>query len=367
MRELTPYRINSCSLLRRVLTAAVTAALVGAGLAQCAPGQREGGRAQELPTASPGREVPVVPGSIPSIVEAIAPSVVAIFTQGLARDFFFQAVPTQGAGTGVIATADGNILTNAHVIANSQRIEVLLSDGRRLPAEVVGADAETDLAVIRVRADDLKAAPFGDSNRLRVGQMVVAVGHALGLRGGPTVTEGIVSALDRSIREPSGAVLENLVQTDAAINPGNSGGPLVDASGNVIGINTAIAGEAQNIGFAIAITPARRVVNQLMASGRVVRPFLGIQMVALSPAISSQLGIGVTEGVLITGVVEGSPAARAGIQPNDVIVEVEGSEVSDTEGVSSVIDSKRPGDPLRLVVVRGEERITLTPTLATRT
>jgi serine protease Do len=305
-------------------------------------------------------------GSIPAIVEDIKPSIAAIFTQRLARDFFFQIVPSQGAGTGIVVTEDGNILTNAHVVAGAQQVEVLLSDGRRLPARVVGADPETDLAVLKIDARGLKPAPLGDSRQLVVGNTVIAVGHALGLEGGPTVTEGIVSALDRSIMEPNGALLQNLIQTDAAINPGNSGGALVDLAGRVIGVNTAIAGEAQNIGFAIAITPAREVVDQLMRSGTVVRPFLGIQMVTLSPGIAADRDLNVREGVLIIQVVNGSPADQAGLQVDDVIVEVDGKKVTDIQGVSAGIGSRRPGDRMTIVVVRGDQMITVNPTLAER-
>lgn len=366
MQEGAPCPGKATPKRRRTMLAVVAPALLAAMLLTQCTTEDQGTPTGGLPTVASEPRGPAEKGSIPAIVEAIKPSVVAIFTQGLARDFFFQIVPTQGAGTGLVATSDGHILTNAHVVSDSRSIEVLLSDGKRLPAEIVGQDVATDLAVLKVKAQELKPAPFGDSGQLRVGDTVIAVGHALALPGGPTVTEGIVSALDRSIREETGAVLENLIQTDAAINPGNSGGALLDSAGNVVGINTAIAGQAQNIGFAIAISPARAVVDELMRSGKVVRPFLGIQMVTLSPAIASQQRVTVEEGALVTGVVDGSPAALSGLQPEDVIVEVEGKKVTDTDGVTSAINSKKPGDSLDLVVVRGRDRVKLSPTLAER-
>jgi serine protease Do len=349
---------------RRVFRFLVLGIVGVALLTQCTTRNGATSTLPALTTARPPEPTPK--GSIPAIVEEIKPSIAAIFTQRLARDFFFQIVPSQGAGTGIVVTEDGNILTNAHVVAGAQQIEVLLSDGKRLPARIVGGDPETDLAVVKIDAQGLKPAPLGDSRQILVGDPVIAVGHALGLPGGPTVTEGIVSALDRSIMEPNGALLQNLIQTDAAINPGNSGGALLDLAGRVIGVNTAIAGEAQNIGFAIAITPARAVVDQLIRSGRVVHPFLGIQMVTLSPGIAADRDLNVREGVLIIQVVGGSPADRAGLQVEDVVVEVDGKKVTDIQGVSAGIASRRPGDRMTIVVVRGDQMITVNPTLAER-
>ncbi len=346
----------------RLVLAALTAAAL---LTQCTiSNPRE--EADVLPKATgeaPERET--VQGSIPAVVEKLAPSVVAIFTQGLATDFFFETVPTQGAGTGIVASQDGNILTNAHVVEGARQIRVLLNNGEELPAELVGSDPATDLAVIKVDADNLTVASFGDSDTLLVGDPVVAMGQALGLRGGPTVTSGIVSALDRSIRT-QGGVLENLIQTDAAINPGNSGGALTDMAGNVVGVNTAIAGDAQNIGFAIAITPARAIVEQLIESGEVIHPFLGIQMVELSPAIASQRDLPVDEGALIFQVVPGSPAAAAGLQENDVITRIQDQKVETASDVSKVINASQPGDRVELTIARGSDTTEVTATLAER-
>jgi serine protease Do len=295
----------------------------------------------------------------------VGPSVVAIQSEGLATDFFFQAVPTQGAGTGIIASADGHILTNDHVIEGAREITVILNDGREFEAEVVGGDPDTDLAVIKIEADDLTVASFGDSDSLRVGDPVVAMGQALGLRGDPTVTSGIVSALDRTIRT-QGGTLDNLIQTDAAINPSNSGGALTDMAGNVVGVNTAIAGNAQNIGFAIAITPARAIVEQLIETGEVIHPFLGITMQALTPAIAAQRNIEADEGVLIVEVVAGAPAAAAGLEPDDVITRIQDQQVEVTSDVTRGINARRPGDRIELTIVRGGDSRTVSATLAER-
>lgn len=355
----------------RVLVSALLLGLLSAGLlTQCAVAERDGGDdsadGATLPVATGNDDLPPAePGSVPAIVEAIKPSVVPVFTQRVSADFFFEAVPNEGAGTGVIATEDGYILTNAHVVQGAQEIEVVLDDGERVVAEVVGSDVQTDLAVLKVEADGLQPAPLGDSDNLRVGQQVIAVGHALALSGGPTVTEGIVSALDRSIRA-GGALLENLIQTDAAINPGNSGGALVDGAGNVIGLNTAIAGNAQNIGFAIAITPAREIFEQLISTGKVVHAFLGVQMITVSPAIVAQLDLDVEEGVFISRVEPGSPAQRAGLEDEDVIVEIGGDEVTDSADVQSAVSARDPGDSIEIVVIRDGDRVTVEATLTER-
>lgn len=303
-------------------------------------------------------------GTIASIVENIRPSIVAVRTETVKRNLFFEAVPAEGAGTGIILDTSGRILTNAHVVENAQKIEVLLSDGRKVDATVLGRDPNSDIAVIKIEAPDLKPAPIGNSDALHVGDGVIAVGHALALPGGPTVTEGIVSALDRSIEEPNGVLLEHLIQTDAAINPGNSGGALLDIAGNVIGMNTAIASSAQNIGFAIAITSARSVVDQLIRSGSVTRPLLGVNMVKVTPEVATQYDLLVKEGALVVQVVKGSAAALVGIEPGDVIIEADGKKVTGPDDVKSVIADKKVGDPVKITVQRGKDQIQMKPVLA---
>jgi serine protease Do len=204
---------------------------------------------------------------VPAVLAKVEPSVVTVHTDLVGDNGAGQPVAEQGTGTGFVIAGDGLIATNDHVVQGAQTVEVTLSDGRRMPAEVLRQDPSADLAVLRVPAGHLPVAPLGDSSGLTVGDPVVAIGDALALPGGPTVTEGIVSALGRTIQTDDGATLRDVIQTDAAINPGNSGGPLVDASGHVVGIDTAAAGDGQNIGFAIAIDGARQTFDTLLAGG----------------------------------------------------------------------------------------------------
>lgn len=217
-------------------------------------------------------------------VEKISPCVVNISATRLARDYFLHVIPIRGMGSGIIMDSDGYILTNHHIIEGARGVSVTFADGRKLAGRVVGADRSTDIAVVKVEAEDLKVAEFGDSDSLKVGQIVMAVGNPFGfLLGGPTVTVGVISALNRHIHH-DGRVYESLIQTDAAINPGNSGGPLIDDEGRVIGVNTAVIPFARGIGFAIPINTAKRTARELVLYGRVVRPWLGI------------IGVTVTEG-----------------------------------------------------------------------
>lgn len=370
MSEQPGPRVKLSPLMRRRLSAGRTAravlpALLALGLlTQCTDldrqaqteRQRNSGESS-LPVSNKVTKDDDAANPIAAIAEAIKPTVVAVFSQGISRDLFFEMVPSRGAGTGLIASSDGLIVTNAHVIEGAQQVEVLFTDGRRLRAKVVGADTEADLAVIKVDAKDLPVAPLGNSDELRVGDSVIAVGHALGLPGGPTVTTGIVSALDRSIRLDSATILRNLIQTDAAINPGNSGGALLDAAGNVIGINTAIAGEAQNIGFAIAITPARSILDQLIKTGKVVRPFLGVEMAPVTTSLAEEAGISVGEGALIAAVVAGSPAEKAGVKVDDVITRINGKKITDTGDAGSAIGANKPGDSIELTLARGKRTV----------
>lgn len=203
---------------------------------------------------------------VSAVLPKVEPSVVTVTTRLVGVDAANQPVAEQGAGTGFVLASDGLIATNDHVVQGAQSITVTLSDGQTLPAQVVHEDPTADLAVVRVPVGNLPVAPLGDSSTLHVGDPVLAIGNALDLPGGPTVTKGIVSALSRTITEDDGATLQNVIQTDAAINPGNSGGPLVDASGHVVGINTASASQGQNIGFAIAIDGARTTIDDLLAN-----------------------------------------------------------------------------------------------------
>jgi serine protease Do len=278
--------------------------------------------------------------SIPDIVKKVGPSVVAIHTEVTEYDIFLQPIPGQGVGTGIIIDGNGYIVTNNHVIENAQSVKVITSDGRSFDAVKVNGDSFTDLAVIQISAKDLPVAEIGSSKTLLVGEGVVAMGNALALEGGPTVTSGIVSYIGRSIMEPNGTVLNDLIQTDAAINPGNSGGPLLNMAGQVIGINTAVASQAENIGFAIAITPALPVIDQLVHQGHIIRPYLGAGLYT------------VTNGVVITSVEAGSPADKAGLQVGDIITQFAGQKVATAEELRQSIISGHIGDRVEIDYIR---------------
>jgi len=260
-------------------------------------------------------------GRVASAVDTVSPCVAAIHTVRLGRHWRGPGFEVPAQATAVVIDPDGYLLTNQHVVDGAARLTVRLADGRELPGEVIGGDAATDLAVVKVDALGLPAARLGDSEALRVGQFVLAVGHALGLPGGPTVSLGVVSALARPL-PGTDFVFEGLLQTDAAINPGNSGGPLVDLSGSVVGINTAMVPFAQGVGFALPIHAATRIATELRRSGRVLRPWIGVQVAELVAPLARQLGELPGSGLLVAEVVPRSPAHRAGIHPGDIVTGV---------------------------------------------
>jgi S1-C subfamily serine protease len=298
----------------------------------------------------------VQPGDISSILDAARPAVVRIDVT--------TADGAGGTGTGFIIDSDGTIVTNAHVVGDSDEVTVHLADGDVLDGEVLGADTRLDLAVVDVEGTDFPTLELGDSDALQVGDSVVAIGNALGISegSGATVTTGIVSGLGRIV-EVGNEVLFNAIQTDAAINPGNSGGPLVDANGRVIGINSAIAAPdtANNIGFAIAISPAKQVIDDLRAGRAPQIAFLGVRSEPLSPNQAADLGV--AEGAVVVEVTQGSGADDAGIQDGDVIVEVDGTRVSGPETVASVVRDHGVGDVIDIVVMRDGARQTISATL----
>ena len=268
-------------------------------------------------------------------------------------------------GSGVIASASGYILTNNHVVEAADEIEVSLSDGKKLIATVVGSDPETDLAVLRVEAKDLPAITFGSSENLRVGDIVLAIGNPFGF--GQTVTSGIVSALGRSGLGIN--VFENFIQTDAAINPGNSGGALVDAAGNLIGINTAIFsrnGGSMGIGFATPVSTARMVLEQIIKSGTVTRGWIGVELQAVTPALAESFKLGTLEGAIINGVLTGGPADKAGVKPGDVLVAIDGKPVADPQGVLNLVTGIVPGTAARVKMKRKGQDLELAVTIGRR-
>ncbi|HVP42530.1 MAG TPA: trypsin-like peptidase domain-containing protein, partial [Terriglobales bacterium] len=294
------------------------------------------------------------------------PSVVNIISTSVSFDFFYGVVPEQGAGSGFVIDKEGHIVTNFHVIANARQLEVTLSNKKKYKAQVVGADRAHDLAVIKISAPNLSPATLGDSSQLQVGQKVYAIGNPFGMFSG-TMTRGIVSSI-RSVREPDGVFIDEAIQTDAAINPGNSGGPLLNSRGEVIGINTMIAGTAgQNsgIGFAIPINTAKAVLNDLVTFGRVKRPALGIRSLPVGPELAEQMGLPVDYGVLIISVAPGSAAERAGLRGGserayignipimlggDLIVAIDGQDVVDQQDLSHVMNSHRAGDTVTVTI-----------------
>ena len=285
-------------------------------------------------------------------VEKLSGSVVSIDSVRLARDYRFGVVPLEGQASGVIIDSTGYIVTNNHVIDGAATVQVTLKDGRTFIGEVVGTDPATDVALVRVDGVNLPVAMLGDSEGLKAGQIVLAIGNALGLPGGPTVSMGVIGALGRPL-PGTDFVLEGFIQTDAAINPGNSGGPLADLSGNVIGINTAMIPFAQGVGFAIPTHTVNRVVEQIIRHGRVVRPFLGISGVDMNPAIARRFNLPVNSGVLLAEVGRDTPAYEGGLRSGDIIVRVGDQEVKQMRDLLLSLSGVSVGNVLRIRFVRG--------------
>jgi Do/DeqQ family serine protease len=273
--------------------------------------------------------------------------------------------PQQGLGSGVIVSPEGYILTNNHVIEGAAEIQVTLSDSRRTTAQLIGADPDTDLAILRIKLDRLPVITLGNSDTAQVGDRVLAIGNPFGV--GQTVTSGIVSALGRN--QLGINTFENFIQTDAAINPGNSGGALVDVNGNLIGINTAIysrSGGNMGIGFAIPVSTARQVLEGIVRDGQVVRGWVGIEPMELTAELAETFGLKQTEGVIVTGVLQSGPAANAGLRPGDLLLKVAGQPVKNVGELLTQIAALTPGKPAKLEVVRRNQTLTLDVTPAQR-
>jgi serine protease Do len=294
--------------------------------------------------------------STPELVRVLTPSVVHIAAEVDLMGRFTQRT-SRGVGTGVIVDNEGHILTNNHVVEGARLITITLSDGRALTAEVVGLDATTDFAVLRIDASDLHPATLGDSAHLQVGADVVAIGHALDLEGGPTVSKGVISALDRVLQADAQTTIAGLIQTDAAINPGNSGGPLANMEGQVIGINTAIIESGQGIGFAINSNEAKAIMVQLIENGFVERAFLGIVPINITRGIAENLGLPVSQGIAIRSVVAGFPAAEAGLQELDIIVALGDDVILNTVALSRFLAKHKPGERVTVTYYRGQDEI----------
>ncbi len=350
---------------------------------------------------SPGRmlpqivsisQAPVVAADLPALAasataagyraaaRAAAPAVVSIVASKLSRQnaqsedpwfrFFFgergtQSQPQRGIGSGVIVSPEGYLITNNHVIEGADDIEVQLADGRLAQAKLVGTDPESDVAVLKIQLDKLPSVTFGNTEQLQVGDAVLAIGNPFGV--GQTVTAGIVSALGRN--QLGINTFENFIQTDAAINPGNSGGALVDASGNLVGINTAIfsrSGGSLGIGFAIPADTARGVMESLVRDGSVVRGWIGVEPRDLTLEMAESLRLPVKSGVLITGVLQNGPAGNGGMKPGDVVVKIADKNIANTAQLFNAVAGLKPGQPASIEVQRGDRAVELKVQVAQR-
>ncbi len=308
----------------------------------------------EAPMPADGEALDAYSRAVVRAVERVGPAVVSV---GLSRTaperLQRRGLPElHGAGSGVVVAPDGYVLTNSHVVNGAERIRVHLQDGRDLPAQVIGDDPHSDLAVIRVPDGGLYVAGLGDSSQLRVGQLVVAIGNPLGFQA--TVTAGVISALGRTLRAQTGRLIANVLQTDAALNPGNSGGPLVDFEGDVIGINTAVIAGSQGISFAIPVNTAKWVASQLIREGRVRRAYLGIQAqtLPLDRRIAVTYNIGAATAVRVTEVQPQTPAAQAGLRAGDLIARAGNDVVASLDDLQMILGRHPIGGPLTLRVVR---------------
>ena len=318
------------------------------------------------------------------IYEKVADGVVNVTSTAVQMDFFFNVFPTQGSGSGSIIDAKGHILTNHHVVANAQKLEVTLADGSKWPAKLVGSDPDSDLAVIQIDApkEKLKIILMGDSRNLKIGQKVLAIGNPFGLQR--TLTMGIVSSVGRTIRSDAGTLIEDMIQTNAAINPRNSGGPLLNSDGEIIGINSAIlspSGGNVGIGFAVPVNTAKRVIPELLSKGYVTYPWIGATIQSLIPEIAKYLKLKIERGAMIAEVVKGGPAEKAGLKGGnrkiqvgnmiamvggDIVTKVDQHDVKTNDELIHYIREKKPGDTILLKVFRNGDYVDVKLTLGER-
>ena len=307
--------------------------------------------------------IPVNEKGVTAAIQNVSPAVVTVATLRVIRENFFDTIPLRGLGSGIIFDSNGGILTNHHIVEDASRVEVVTTEGKKFKGEVLGSDAMSDIAVVRVDGEDLPKVKLGDSDNLVVGQIAIAIGNPYGyLLPGPTATVGVVSALRRHIHIED-HMYEDLIQTDAAINPGNSGGPLVDSTGSVIGVNTANIPFAQGIGFAIPINSARRIAKEILQNGRVVRPYLGISGITLNRDIAESYDIPRENGVLVVKVGRGSPANHGGVSAGDVILQADKKPLNSWEDLQHTIQNKKVGENIELSIGRNNEQGTVTVVL----
>ena len=333
------------------LTALVLPAMIG--LAACGS-----------PEAGPAASQDPLP-SVADVVEQVSPWVVSLTTESVVRGLF-TTVTGEQAGSGFIVRSNGYIVTNNHVVDRAREIKVHLANGETYNAEVVGQDPPPgDLALLKIDAEGLPVASFDESGDLRVGDWVISIGNALSLRGSPTVTLGIVSALGRTVPTDDGTFYD-MIQTDAAINTGSSGGPLVNLKGEVVGINQALLPRAQGVGFAQSAAVAKRIIDSLVDHGRAMRPLIGLLGADVTPAIASELGLGVKQGVIVTHMSESEPAYRAGIRVQDVITALDGVPTPDMASFLSLLQTYASGDRVTVDYLRENQARTATLQLAER-
>jgi len=294
--------------------------------------------------------------------EEVAPAVVNIRIIQFTYDSFFRVVPREGQGSGVIFSKEGYILTNEHVIHEAREINVVLPDGKEFKGKLIGSDPSVDLAVVKVTAKNLPLAKLGNSDKLRPGEFCIAIGNPFGLQN--TLTFGVISAMGRDIGAAPEEILENLIQTQAPINPGNSGGPLINLEGEVIGINTAIIPYAQGIGFAIPINTAKEIIDELISYGRVIRPWLGIYSLCVTPQVKERFNLSVDSGCYIVEVVPQSPAEKGGIKEGDVIVKVNDQDIKTINDFKQIIKTKKVGEEITLLILREDAYKTVRVKLA---
>ncbi len=289
-------------------------------------------------------------------VEKVIPSVVNISEVKLMKDAYLNVHPIPGVGSGFIITKDGFILTNAHVVLGSSEIKVALEDGRIFPGEVRGLDSILDIAVLKIKASNLPVPELASNDTIKIGQMAIAIGSPLGLVGGPTVTAGVISALNRSIQTEV-TFMEGLIQTDAAINPGNSGGPLINSSGVVIGINSAIIPFAQGIGFSIPIQAAMWAAEQLIKNGKIVRPWISINAVDVNPKLVAYYDLPTEKGVVVTNVIPGSEADKSGIEVADILIRMDDIDINNVRDLIKVLGKHEVGDKVTMEFFSGQQKV----------
>ncbi len=379
-RRAGPGSIVVASVLSAVLASGGTVlALKGSGALDPVASTRN-----DTPAVTAGSRQPVAIDESSAVIDAAAkagPAVVRIFVEGSATSPFGGSIPESGVGSGIIFDTGGWILTNRHVVTTgtnqiADSLTVELKDGRQFDGKVYGIDTLTDLAIVQIEASDLTAATIGSSADLEVGQLAIAIGSPLGTYSN-TVTSGIISATGRAVTVQSGEHLSNLIQTDAAINPGNSGGPLLDAVGDVIGINTAVASDSNGIGFAIPIDIARPIMQQALAGQQLSRPYIGVRYVAIDRQVQDDKNLPIDHGALISksqsatgqtleAVIPGGPAEKAGIKEGDIITKIEDQAIDSEHPLDLVLSGFAPGQTVNLEILRGSQTMTLAVTLGTR-